>query len=286
MLRFAHLVFALLPVAASAQSEAPSADRRCEELLLDYGSAAWDHRSDTLLQLEAPGGGALYYFGAAHSDDPGDPQFAAIEAAFAAFDPTVVFYEGPERPLRETREETIRDFGESGFVRHLAARGGLRVARLEPDPRAEIEYVLERFTPEQAGLFYVLRETARLRERKGMGEGELRAAIATLLGRAGALLPYFPLATIDDLEAAYRRTWSDPADWWLAPAAWFDPVRSGEETGGGFTNEVNRASSSYRNLHMMRVLSEAARGGERVFAVVGRSHVTAQAEALSCMLVR
>ncbi|MBA3321606.1 MAG: hypothetical protein H0T45_09230 [Pyrinomonadaceae bacterium] len=48
--------------------------------------------------------------------------------------------------------------------------------------------------------------------------------------------------------------------------------------------EINQESSGYRNLHMFRVLAQAAREGKKVFAVVGRNHVPMQAPALRCAL--
>jgi hypothetical protein len=64
----------------------------------------------------------------------------------------------------------------------------------------------------------------------------------------------------------------------------FDPLKSSAETGGIFTNDVNRASSEFRTRHMYTVLATAAARADRVFAVVGRDHVPAQAAALRCAL--
>jgi hypothetical protein len=86
------------------------------------------------------------------------------------------------------------------------------------------------------------------------------------------------------LEASYKRYWKDPPQWWQAPSAWFDPLKSSVETGGIFTNEINQMSSGYRDLHMFTVLSRSALEGKKVFAVVGRDHVAMQADALRCAL--
>lgn len=273
-----------LPTAA-AQSDSTASDPlfECAERVVRY--EGWQPPRDPSwsLIIYAPNGGAIYYFGAAHSDDPVDPQFAQIRSAFEDFDPTVVFYEGPERPLAETSEETIRQYGESGYVRFLADSGRVKIERLEPNPVEEMQYILQEFTPEQAMLFYVLREAARMREQKEVGEAEIKEQIAVLLERAAGLMET-PIATLEDLEAAYQRHWSEPADWWMAPSAWFDPVNGSTDTGGQFTNAVNRASSHFRNRYMYRVLTEAVLRGERVFAVVGRNHVPMQAPAIKCAL--
>lgn len=158
--------------------------------------------------------------------------------------------------------------------------------RLEPDPIGEARYVMTTggFTPEQLKLFYVLREAVRLRTRESLSGSRLEQAVNTLLERAAAMergLEEFKglFATTDALQVAYRRHCSEPANWWDAPAHWFAPT-----AGGIWTNDVNMASSHYRNLHMFRLLASRVRQGHRVFAVVGRNHVPMQAPALRCAI--
>ena len=272
------------PPADTLSIDSASPPNDCIARVIPYSEWRPPREPSSSLIIYAPNGGSLFYFGAAHSDDPEDPQFAQIRAAFQDFEPTVIFYEGPERPLAETADETIRLYGESGYVRYLADSSGVEIARLEPNPSAEMQYVLQQFTAEQAMLFYVLREASRLRERKEMGEGAIKEEISQLLERAGTLMEESPIATIEDLEAAYKRHWTEPEDWWMAPSGWFDPVPDSSSTGGQFTNNVNRVSSHFRNMHMSRVLTEAVLRGERVFAVVGRNHVPMQEPAIKCAL--
>ncbi|HEY7770666.1 hypothetical protein [Longimicrobium sp.] len=273
--------------AVPAWGQAAAADpiAACAERLMPYADRA--SAPDDLPPLEISSAtGHLSYFGASHSRDPEHPQFAAIRQLWEQRRPTVAFYEGPARPIAETGDETIRQYGESGYVRFLAQQAGARVERLEPPPQAEVAAMLERFPQDQVKLFYILRETARLRERQGLGEAELKAGVARMLQQANAMFgEQFGAAwTIDALDAAYRRYWTEPAAWWQAPTRWFDPLKSSAETGGIFTNDVNRASSEFRNRHMYTVLATAAARGERVFAVVGRDHVPAQAAALQCAI--
>jgi hypothetical protein len=278
----------LLPLSASAQPSARDAATSpdlatCLARVEPYAPhEAHPPDSAFAFRLDRPAGGALHYVGAQHRDDPADPQFAAIEAAYRAFRPTVVFYEGPERPLEATAEATIRAYGESGFVRWLAAQDGVPVARLEPGPAADFGAVAGALDAERATLFFVLREAARLRDRKGVTGDSLRQAVGALLERAASM--GLPIGSLDRLAAAYARHFVTPSDWAEAPGAWFDPLADDAETGGVFMAAANRASSDARNRHMARVLAEAARRGERVFAVVGRNHVPKQAPALRCAL--
>jgi hypothetical protein len=291
MLRLCSCVVAALmlltfaPARTQAQAVASNSLAQCSEKLVPYAEESKIKTPVFSLDLASPAKGRLYYFGAEHSSEPGNPQFAEIEKSWNAVKPTVAFYEGPNRPIAATRDETIKQTGESGFVRFLAARDGVPIMSLEPSPQDEVKFILKKFSLEQTALFFILREAARLRERRKMSEPEIRAAITQLLARAAqAKIFESPFANLDDLDAAYKRHWKNPAEWWQAPSAWFDPLKSSAETGGIFTNEINQMSSGYRNLNMYTVLSTAALEGKKVFAVVGRNHVPMQAEALRCAL--
>ena len=280
-------IIALAPATLSAQQKAAAVDTlaRCTAKLIPYSKWNGTRNPIRTVDLVSPTKGRLYYFPAGHSADPADPQFRQIEEAWSKVKPTIAFYEGPNRPIAATRDETIKLAGESGFVRFLATRDGVEIARLEPPPQDEAKFIMQKFNAEQVKLFYVLREAARLRERRKMQEPELRAAIAQLLKMASQIEGVGGVINgLDELDAAYRRYWKTPEHWWQAPMAWFDPLKSSAQTGGIFTNEINQRSSEYRNLHMYEVLAKAALEGKTVFAVVGGNHVPLQEPALRCAL--
>ncbi|MGE5497925.1 MAG: hypothetical protein ACM3Q2_07645 [Syntrophothermus sp.] len=255
----------------------------CADKLIKYNEYKEAADENYFLKINHMNGAALLYFGAQHSDNPADIQFGEIRKAYMDFKPEVVFYEGPRRPLGRDEEETIKLFGESGFIRFLAQRDSIPVESLEPNPVNELKFMLKKFTPEQAVLFYVLREASRLRERKNASPEEIKENIAQLFSR----LPRFEgltIKNIEELEKAYNKYWKEPAMWYDAPSRWFDPLKTSKETGGIFTNELNAESSHYRNVHMYEILTKTVKDGKRVFAVVGRNHVPMQREALKCAL--
>ena len=112
----------------------------CADLLWGYETPL--ARSETSLDLIAPGSGRLTYRGAYHSRDPRHPQFGPLLEDWRNATPTLAFYEGPERPPNDAVGDAIRNAGESGLVRHLAQRDGVRQARLEQNP-AKLDEVNE-----------------------------------------------------------------------------------------------------------------------------------------------
>jgi|ERR1041385_250000 hypothetical protein len=275
------LSFLLILIAAAAGKV-----NDCSRQIVAYRDRSKIQSRVFTLDLASPNGGRLLYVGAArHSTDPHDPEFAEFEKAWNDFKPTVAFFEGDSNSVWATREEAIKNSGEPGLIQFLAARDKVPAASLEPSRQDEVNDLLTKFTAEQVKLFYVLRIIAEDRVRNKLSEAELRA-------EAGGLLDYFSqfkglegvIRSTEQLEAAYRRYWTMPRNWWEARADWFNPLKSSSQTGGIFTNEVNQASSSYRDLHMYDVLAKAALEGNRVFAVVGRDHIPMQASALRCAL--
>ena len=237
---------------------------------------AWDYRWPEA----AP---RLVMIGASHSRDPAHPQFARIASEFAAARPTIAFYEGPDRGERATAEETIRETGESGYLRFLARAAGAQVRTLEPSPAEQFGMLVAQFPADQVLLFFVLRETVRLRDREKLSGDALDAAVAKLLAHAAKAAPGLPFTDLAGLDAAARTYWPD-RDWRAAEAKWIGPGADDAKTGGVFIGAINRADSMNRDRHMVRIFSEAVKAGERPFVVVGRNHVPMQAPALACAL--
>ena len=245
--------------------------------VLDYGS--WKPSGAT--EWDFRGSGATV-IGGEHSRDPSHEQFARIASAFKTAKPTLILFEGPDRGVAGSRDETIRTRGESGFARLLAKGAGVPARSFEPSPAEQLEALAGAFPKDQVMLFFVLREAARLRDREHLSGGKLDGAVAALLKRGAGMGP-MPFTDLPGLEQAFRKYWP-VSDWRAADARWFDPLADDAATGGKFFAAINRANSTNRNRHLMKLLTGAAGEGERVFVVVGRNHVPMIAPALKCRL--
>lgn len=259
----------------------------CETQLVRY--ADWREAPGQKWSFAASSadGSAITVFGAQHARDPAEPQFQAIADAFAKGRPTAVFFEGPDRGLAATADEAIRTQGESGYVRFLASKAGLSAKTLEPGPAELMTSVRGQFDADSIMLFFVLRETARLRDREHLSGPALDAAVAKLLEKAAPLASKAGLTTsvtnVMSLAAAARKHWPR-LDWRTFPSAWFSPGEGPPDA--KFLPAINTAVSEARNLHMLRLFTAAAENSGRVFAVVGRNHVPMIAPALECALRR
>lgn len=221
--------------------------------------------------------GSLRYLGAQHLDNPNHPQFQRIKEEFEKFKPSIAFYEGPNRGIADSDTLTIRKFGETGYVRFLAAQNGVKTKSLEPSPVALYRYLCTKFDQEKVDIYMLTKEAMRLRTRKNYSQQQIEGETIQLLGQFQKMLAAeTKVKSISDLGEAFEKHFQTELRWWQLPASWFDPQIDDPR----FTNKLATLSTEYRDIYMVSLLSEHIKQGENVFAVVGRNHVPLQANAI------
>ncbi|MEM1451360.1 MAG: hypothetical protein AAGI22_19735 [Planctomycetota bacterium] len=224
-----------------------------------------------VLEIAMPEGGALLYYGGAHTRERGHPQVADIEERWSAFGPSVALCEGRKRRhFFGLLVEPFAGLPEPTLVHKLARANGVDLVSLEPEYVDEVRSLLATFTAEEVALYFFLRVYAS--EADGTAdEGLARDLLAKRTdvdGLRGSLV------TLDDVDAAWARA-APGEDGWRSLA---------REPRIGVLARVSDASRSARGEHMARTLVDLVRAGERVFAVVGSGHVIRQEWALRTML--
>ncbi len=237
------------------------------------------HDTPYILQC-ARGGGRMIYYGARHVYDPADAQVQDIERFWNAFRPKIALNEGGDPPVASSRDEAVRRYGEAGLVRWLAARDGVPVTTFEPARQAEANDLLTQFSVEQVKVFYALRAVWQ----DGGRSSEARATSAETLVD-GVLSWYGELRGLElgplssaEFVAACKRLLPAGADWRRPQPEWFDPVPRGGNV--LWTSRLARRASEFRDRHIVERLLSELKPGQRVFAVIGASHVVMQEPAL------
>jgi hypothetical protein len=234
------------------------------------------HAVPYVLRLSA-GKRRLVYFGAKHTYDPNDPQISQIEKWWLSLKPEVAFFEGgdPEASpaIVKSRDEISKN-GEPSFVLFLAGRDNVPVHTLEPTQHAEIALLLKTYSPEEVKIFYALRLVPQFKsgKRPETIEAYTKGVLAWLSSKPQ--LQGKP-RTLGELQEISARLFPQLQNWRDVPQDWFDPAQV--QT---YLNKVSRQLSEFRDLHMLRLLTEQLVQGRRVFAVVGASHVVMQERAL------
>ncbi len=228
------------------------------------------------------GGGSVTYFGATCSQDARNEQFAQLRQAFEASRPTVVFFEKPDCGVDSTEAATIGRMGESGYVRYLAQQHQVPVVRLD-DPQAEYAYLQTKVDAERLKLYYLLRQTQRVRTSTSASKATTIKALKQLIANSSYFLPGTEgvIRNVTEFELAYQKYCPAGGKWWKAPAAWFDSSAATASTSSAFIKEMSVAINEFREQYTNRKLTERAQAGERVFVVVAPDHLPSQATSLA-----
>jgi hypothetical protein len=239
-----------------------------------------EHSAPYVVHLEGKSGVGLLYYGSRHSCDPADPMFGDIQARFLALQPNVALVEGcrpdvpPPPTLPPDLDDVIRVSGEGGYVRFLANAHSVPVLGLDPPFDAEVGHLLTSFSKEQLFLFYCLEmivQYRRMESRPSYEEymGRFCEFMVRRLDLKASMAPLALLHTLHKRESGHELDWETFPDEMVCPLVW-----------EGFTNEICRQSSYFRDSSQVAMLLEAVKGHYRAFAVVGASHVVMQERAL------
>lgn len=213
---------------------------------------------------------SLLYYGVYHTLDPKDPQISSIEHKWNEFKPTVAYSEGGVWPMVDSRERTIQQYGEQGFLHYLAERDGVPIKSIESPKHLEVSYLRNYFFPRQIKVYYILRYTA-LRKRLGRDISNTRLeVIMEKLFSDSEISKYHP-RSLAEFEDIVSECFPDLKDWRSIPPHYFHYSKQGK-----FLVDIHYKIYDYRNRNMLKTLVDELKKGERIFALVGRSHVVSQ----------
>jgi hypothetical protein len=203
-----------------------------------------EHEQPFVLRLEGDAG-SLLYFGSYHTTDPDDPQVDSINHLWQMFEPTVALAEA-RKARRGSLESGVKTFGESATL-------------------------LESWSKERLLIFYVLRSYT-ARGVAGRSDRQARELIRER-GRWPGLDR--AISSVAHLDSIWQDEFPDGPGWRDLP--WQATWPTGSDT---WLNHVSADVNRFRDQYMVALITSLLERGERVFAVVGSSHVIMQEAAL------
>lgn len=214
-----------------------------------------------ILAFDVRDGGSLLYYGASHTNDPGDPQIRDITTHWDAFKPSVALYEGRRRNfVYGALIEPFAGLPEPALVHKLARRDDVPLYSLEPAYEDEVAQLIREFSAERIALYFFMRVYSS--EAGGVANDALATDLLAKRTNVNGLRGSIP--SLDALDRIWERDFPGAKNW---------RTLRGEP---GYLAEISHASRRIRGEHMARILIDLVRKGERVFAVVGSGHVIRQ----------
>lgn len=235
-----------------------------------HDSVMADRNWPYLMELDTEEG-SLFYFGSYHTNNPDDAQMERIATRWSEMMPTVALTENTGGFAPGGTRRAIKTLGEFGLVIRLADEHDIAVYSLEPTWDDEIGMVTERYSQEEATVFYTLRVylSERGDERDPARMDKLAAHLLKKRGNRPGLDG--AVADLEAFDRVWRSSFGDARDWRTLPpeAIWPGDAPTKLQAISRFVNEV-------RDRHMARVVIDFVTRGERVFAIAGGSHVVKQ----------
>lgn len=233
---------------------------------------SWPEHNDIYGSTDFPyvisiinGDGALEYVGALHTSDAAAPQLKEIEKRWNTFKPTVALCEGRKRMFRYASRPASGTLSESDLLRILAYQNDVPLFTLEPPYESEVAGLLKHCEPRMVATYLTLRVYTS--ESSGLTpDAQNRLALQLLRKRTDVGGLRETLNDLDDFDKHWNEQFPDGLGWrTLTNPDRLAPLRA-----------VGDVSRTIRGQHMISTIEELVRQGERVFAVVGASHVIRQ----------
>jgi hypothetical protein len=214
----------------------------------------------------------LIYYGATHSQNPADTMFDDIERKFHELKPEIAFNEGGNWPVYNNRDSTIRYSGESGFLRRLCKVKNVLVQSIEPPDSLEVNHLLSKFKREDILLMYFVRQVEQISALSFIDsevEINIDRFIRTLKGKGLRLTEtelnhrYFVSLYEKFYKKSFDKNTFDPTTYW--------PIYNKT-----LLNKISRESSYFRDNYAIKEIEKALEKYDKVFVVMGGSHLLVQ----------
>ena len=213
----------------------------------------------------------LVVYGCRHSFDPGDSLFFDIEKRFKDLEPDLALNEGGEWRIFDSQEETIRKSGEQGFLRYVSKKYAVPVMSLEPPPEKEYEYIFKKYSKKDVLLMYFCRQISQLQRAQGIKSfEEYMSGFLKYLKESG--MPVSDEETeLENLIKIYEEFFNEEFNW-----EGFEPKNVWPNYNRTLLNEISREVSLFRDKYIVNFIKEQLSKNDRIFVLIGVSHVIQQ----------
>jgi hypothetical protein len=224
----------------------------------------------------------LIYYGTKHSYNPGDKMFSEIEDLFTNLLPDIAFNEGGNNwPVINDRDSTIKLTGDPGFIRYLSRKNNVPVTSIDPPDSLEYTYLLSKYQIKDILLMYFCRQIEQLQHQGEMTDQEFNEDMSFFikeLKESG--MPLSSEQSNIDFIIEYYESFFNRKFIWKE----FDPTNYQPIYSKTVLNEIMRESTYFRDRYMVTKIEEALKSNDKVFVVMGGSHLVIQEPVLRHIL--
>jgi len=213
----------------------------------------------------------LAMYGCKHTFNPQDTMLIDIQDKFEKLKPDIALNEGGDWPIYNSRDETVMKSGEQGFLRFLCEKDSIPVRSFESNPVEEYEYLVSKYKKDDVLLMYFCRQIVQIQRKQDIEDfKEVMTNYLTGLKNSGLPIEN-PKNEYSKLVENYKHLIKTDLNW-----KEFNPENVLPVYNNTILNEINRASVNYRDLHIVNEIVTELEKNDKVFVLVGGSHVIKQ----------
>jgi len=221
-----------------------------------YGELADSHERPFIFKTKD-----VLVFGSEHTKEPEDDQIELMENLYHNFKPTVVLVEGRLGFLIPYFMNPVKRFGEMGKAAQLAKGSNVALYSWESPKQELLERLAEKFSSEQIALKEILTPYfGNLRFGKPESPEKY---VEQYLDRATWVGVQNKIKSVQDIDIIWKRDFAEEKDWRETSDQWGLP---------GYLGDIADYSNYIRNQHLVCVINNLIKQGERLFVVCGSSH--------------
>ncbi len=222
-----------------------------------------------------PTGQVLYFFGARHTNDPGDTQFAELKRFWDEFlniskTERVVFTEGTIRVTLPKYEDSIIQHGETGAMQWLANESSVTCVCPEPDSNEQRRVLCTSFDPKLVAYTMIAQNlTSWYRH---TNQSSFDEALNKVIEREAKLVNIYGFVIdktwfYDQHEKLFGKQKLEDK--------YFLDLISDPRKSETVVNTVVASRTKMRNEYVSSVLNKEWKLGKSIFIVYGKGHFTA-----------
>jgi hypothetical protein len=230
--------------------------------MVEYEEIIAVHRRPYCYSIKSKSGGRVYVLGIEHTKDAVNSQFDTINRIWNEADPTTALVEGRMGFLFTWFQNLITEYGESGLTAELAKEKGIKLFTWEPTRDDEVKSLIKKYSAEQLAMFYSFRPYfSNMRFGKPHNPEE-------------QLQSYLESRTDTEHLRGVVKSWQELNSLWNKDFPNINWRDFSDEYGWpeGYLSSIANESNLYRDYHLVQIINELVKKGERVFVTMGSSH--------------
>lgn len=235
---------------------------------------------------------SLILFGSKHVSKPDSELFEQLESVVLEQKPDVIYLEVSDisylTALPLDKQTVIQTRGEPSYLAYVARENSIPIQPIEPDPSYIFQHLRNDFSVDEIGLSFILRDIQILRDRRNLFGEDLEATAVQSIEKQRSIAKEagenFSITNILELTLAVEKLWPG-LDWRRIPAQWANPTLESRDTGSKFTNSVFARAMDARDEYATKLLYSKILSGNRVFVLLGRTHVETHYKNFQCASV-